>query len=295
MHALPRLQIITFLSLANKDVKYFYEFFWKLLLLFFFPSFVFAVGDISGTVRDNESMPISGATVEIYKNQILIDSTTTLGDGTYSLTSLSSGSYDLVASADFFQTSVQGVNVKNNQTIVADFTLFPDPGSISGTVKDATTMLAISGATITVLQNDIIIATAMTNGSGVYTISGIAPGSYVITASALTYQTAIAAAAVSSDVTTTVNFSLESNPGTLSGIVKSESSGLPIEGATVEINLNNVVITSTQTAVDGSYSISGVAPGSYIIHAHAEDYQTGANAAIITPGGSTSVDFFLVS
>ncbi len=266
----------------------------KCLLFLFLPVWLFATGDISGTVTDTSLTPISGATVNLYKNQVLIDSTTTVLNGTYSFTSISPGNHDIQASATLHQTETQGVNVKNNQTVVVDFALSPNPGSITGTVTDADTTLPISGANITVTQNSIIVATTTTNGLGIYNVTGIVPGSCVVIAEATNYQTGVLGGIVTSNETITVDFALEIDPGTLSGTVTSDSSSLPIEGATVEIHLGASTLFSTLTIADGTYSISGIAPGSYTVHAHADTYQTAIAGAIITAGATTTTDFALI-
>jgi len=79
----------------------------------------------------------------------------------------------------------------------------PSAGQISGTVTDADTREAISGATV---NNGT--TSAATNSNGSYTISNVPQGSYSITASANGYQSSSRTITVSSGQTSIANFSL---------------------------------------------------------------------------------------
>jgi protocatechuate 3,4-dioxygenase beta subunit len=249
-------------------------------------------GTVSGTVTDaTTGLPIAGVTVEIHSDITL--STLTDPSGNYTITGLPPGAYVMHAHADDYQTAVTGVIVQSDQTATVNFSLQPNPGTLSGTVIDANTMLPIAGTLIEINAGNIPIETTLTDASGNYSITGVSPGSYVIHAHATNYQISIADATIQSNQTTTTNFSLQSNPGTVSGTVTAAVGGSPIAGATVEANLNDVVIISTLTDSSGNYSLSSLAPGSYVIHAHAEDFQTGISNATVTAGMTTTVNFSL--
>jgi len=80
----------------------------------------------------------------------------------------------------------------------------PPPGQISGTMIDADTKEAISGATV---NNGTTSAT--TNSDGSYTISKVSQGTYTVTASASGYQSCSSTVTVSSGQTATADFSLD--------------------------------------------------------------------------------------
>jgi hypothetical protein len=83
-------------------------------------------------------------------------------------------------------------------------------GAVTGTVTSASGGAAISGATVT----DSGGASATTNGSGVYTLSGLAAGSHTLTAAAagFTTSTAQTASVTAGQTTPGVNFSLTPTP-----------------------------------------------------------------------------------
>jgi hypothetical protein len=84
----------------------------------------------------------------------------------------------------------------------------PPPGALSGTVK-TTSGKAINGATITVCDlAGAVVASAKTLSTGKYSITGLAPASYNVTAGATGYQAKSASATILSGVTKTLDFRL---------------------------------------------------------------------------------------
>ena len=252
-------------------------------------------GAISGQVLDNSSAPISGATINAIQNDILIGSATTDGSGDYTIYGLPSGSYVVTAAATDYQTGTTGAIVVTGQTTTANFSLNSSPGTISGTVTSEESSSPILGALIQVSSGDTVIYSAVTDSSGDYTITGVSPGSYTITSTAATHDTGIEGVVVLPSTVTTVDFSLDSSPGTISGTVTRAATGSPISGALVEVNLGSIVISSAVTDSAGNYSITGVPPGSYIVNAYATNYQTATSGAIVLANETTTVNFSLQS
>jgi outer membrane protein assembly factor BamB len=85
----------------------------------------------------------------------------------------------------------------------------PTTGAISGTVTSASSAAAIAGAIVSYSGG----ASAATDGSGLYTLAGLAPGSYTLTASANGFVSRTLTASVTAGQTTRgVNFSLTPRP-----------------------------------------------------------------------------------
>jgi protocatechuate 3,4-dioxygenase beta subunit len=250
---------------------------------------------ISGVVTSQSTgNPISNAAVVLIKgSQQIVAATVTAVDGSYSFTGVNPGQYTVRASASGFQTAIIGAQAKNNQTTTVNFALLSTFGAISGQVTDAISTLPVSGATVRVFANNTLIASATTNGAGNYTIDGLDPTSYVVTASAATYQTGVTGAIVQAAQTSTVNFALQSTPGTISGTVTDAFTGLPVEGVLIQVNNNGIPVYSTETDASGNYTIADVSPGSYVVLAEEEIYQTGIVGAIVRAGQTSTVNFSL--
>ena len=251
-------------------------------------------GTISGTVTGAVSgLPISGALIEVHLAGITVGSAITDNSGGYSITGMAPGSYIVHAYATNYQASSVGVIMLAGQTRTANFSLEPNPGAITGTVTGAVSELPISGASIQVIYEDTVIDSTLTDSFGDYTVTGLPPGSYTVTASKANYDTGVTGAIVSAGQTAAADFALEPNPGTISGTVIGAISSLPISGALIEVSLGSTIIFSTLTDSSGDYSISGVSPGSYVVQARAANYQSGAKGAIVLAGQTTTVDFAL--
>ena len=166
-----------------------------------------APGSIAGTVRDAASAtPLSGAMVSDGTRTALTDAS-----GAYTIASVPVGSYTVTASADGYSSASATVAVVSGTTSAANFAVAqvapPTAGSISGMVSDAADGMPLSGAAVSDGTR-----TALTDGSGRYTIADVPPGSYTVTASATGYSSASATVTVVSGETSVADFSLTKVP-----------------------------------------------------------------------------------
>ncbi len=123
-------------------------------------------GTLEGTVSDSHGAPIVGAQVDVIQANV---SATTDASGFYQL-SVKAGSYDLVASANLKLPATASVEVGENATTVANFTLLPDiPTVITGTVTQSGTGAPLAGALVWARGPDSFQAT--TDASGAYTLN----------------------------------------------------------------------------------------------------------------------------
>ncbi|MCX5922732.1 MAG: carboxypeptidase regulatory-like domain-containing protein [Candidatus Dependentiae bacterium] len=251
-------------------------------------------GTISGTVTNAiTTLPIAGATIEVFQDNTLIGQATTNGSGGYSVPNLAPGNYVVLATAAGFESHVEGANVQVSAITVVDFALATTPGSIAGTITDSVSTNPIVGAVVQVFDGTILVNFADTDGSGNYTFADLAPGSYTVVASAADYQSKAVGAIVVASATTTVDIALNSNPGSITGLVTNAANGAGIAGSVVEVFQNHTFIASALTDENGNYSITGLAAGDYIVVAGATNFGTASTGATVTANNSTVVDFVL--
>jgi len=241
----------------------------------------FQVGTIAGTVVDQNTVPIAGATVTAGTY-----STTTLGDGTYSMT-VQQGTYDVTASANCYGSStVNGVVVTMGVTTTVDFTLTGNPlGEVSGLVTDFVTLLPVGGVTVTAGAYS-----TTTLGDGTYVLANVTPDVYDIAFTHPDYFPYTAMnVSVLCNMVTTVNATIipTSSAGTITGVVTDAVTTLPL--ADVMITAGSF---STLTALDGSYSLF-VPAATYDVIATKVCYQTQTQTAIVPVGGTVTLDFAL--
>ncbi|QHE62502.1 hypothetical protein FHE72_16855 [Rossellomorea vietnamensis] len=255
-------------------------------------------GSIQGTVIDADTMTaISGASVQAVNNQnVVVASTTSNGSGQYSFTSLTPGSYSLIFTANGYATQTLGAIVVSNTVTIVDASLSRLAGALVGTIQDPNSA-AIPGATVTVFQNNIQISTVVTDANGQYMVPGLPPGSYSVVVSAPNYTTETVAAMIESGQTTTLNVTLNENPGTLTGFVRDTNSN-PIAGGSVTVQISTgtgIIVATTVTAPDGSYTVQNLAPGNYIVIAAATNYQAATQGVTIASNATSVVNFNLAS
>jgi YD repeat-containing protein len=168
-------------------------------------------GTLSGTVSSSaDGTAISGSTIQALQNGAVKASTTTAANGTYSLTGLAAGKYDLKASASSFGTALQNsVAVVAGQTATANFSLSA-PAAISGTVTQADGTTPISGASVQVYVGSAAGSSATTDSAGSYSIAGLSAGPYTVQASATGYVSQSQSLTLSGSAATG-NFALQSS------------------------------------------------------------------------------------
>lgn len=79
--------------------------------------------------------------------------------------------------------------------------------------------------------------------------------------------------------------------GTVTGKVTSTDGGGPLAGATVNLEANGVLAAQGKTRADGSYRITGVAPGAYTVRVLSVGYGPRAfPGTVVSAGGTATVD-----
>ncbi len=256
-------------------------------------------GALRGTVTTLDGTPIENTSIKVFLNNVLVNMTTTDANGSYEINNLGPGVYTVTATAENFQAKTSGATIEAHQITIVDFQLIENPGGIFGSVTDAVGN-PINGAEISIRENSVDgpeVAVAVTDTNGNYSVSNLAPGNYVAIALANGFQSAIAGATVVANVSTEVNFTLQSNPGSIGGKITNANTGSPIQGARVEvriININGVVIETIFTDNQGDYLATLLEPGNYTVVAFADGFQFGSGSTLVQAGQTSIVNIALL-
>lgn len=233
---------------------------------------------ISGTVRTNSGLGLSGATLTCGALGAISDTS-----GNYTFTGLSAGTYTVSVSQSGYSFS------PGSQTV----TLGPDATGIDfiGTADQATTYsirgtvlaggVGLSGVTVTAGN-----LSAVTGASGNYTLSGLSQGRYTVTAarSGYTFSPASQSVTLNGNITG-VDFTATLNTYSISGLVRQGVNG--ISGVTVTVG-----VKSTTTDSSGRYTLSGLAAGSYTVTPVASGYSfTPPSVTLTLTSNQSGVDF----
>ena len=301
--------------------------------------------DVDGDTNDADS-GIAGVTIELLDDQNnVVDTAVTDGNGDYSFTNVQPGDYTIRETDSAGHISTADVDGANDNIIAItlppggtstgnDYLDTIDTGVISGQVRldsdndgdvnDADS--GISGVTIELLDDQSnVIDTTVTDSSGNYSFTNVAPGDYTIreTDPANHISTADVDGANDNTIAVTLppggsstgNDYLDAvDTGVISGQVRldSDSDGdvndadSGIAGVTIELlNDQGNVVDTTVTDGNGHYSFSNVAPGDYTIretdpagHTSTADIDGGNDnqiAVTLSAGGSSTGNDYLDS
>jgi len=150
---------------------------------------------ITGTVEDNASEALSGVSVIFAKSGTAYSTVTTVDNGTYSKSSLSSGTYTLTyTKSGFIGTTLSATLTADNEILEVDTVqLFADTscastGTISGTIKDAVSNSGVANVSLSARSgvdttSGTIVQTTTSDSSGNYYLSSMSTGWYTVEAS----------------------------------------------------------------------------------------------------------------
>ena len=186
---------------------------------------------------------------------------------TYEIRNLPVGRYRLAA----YAINLASVHDLPIVTIAAGLTTiqnieFTSGGTLTGHVTDDTG--DIDGAVVTVESTG---SQATTNISGIYTIPGINTGTYTVNVVASGFFAQEVSVGITDGITTTQDFVLNSNVGSISGTVK-DSSDNPINGVTVLAYNESDETFKTSDTVGGAFAIEDLTPGEYIMAVDTDIY-----------------------
>ncbi len=161
--------------------------------------------------------------------------------------------------------------------------------TISGYVYDANTGDPLSGVAIT---DDSLLYSALSDSTGYYEITGVAPGTHIFAAYKDGYTTEIDTIVVTdSDVEHDFFLSPALTTVTITGTVYDASTGDPIEGATVDAMWASGSASDT-TGADGSYTLTDIPGGELVLlTAAAPGYMPDTAGGAF--GTDTTIDFYL--
>jgi hypothetical protein len=158
-------------------------------------------------------------------------------------------------------------------------------GSVGGTVRDLLNGNPLQGATVTLGNEQGTLASVTTDINGQYKISNLLTATYYMTCTKFNYGSDNTPVQILPDQTVVANFNLKPNtPATLgaySGTVVSQSTNLPIDGATVTILGTSLTTTTDAT---GSFAINNIAPGTYQVQFSAANFSTVTHQVTILAG-----------
>ena len=272
------------------------------------------VGDISGSVTDEDETPLEDVTVELFDDEDEpIAETTTDEDGEYELTEIETGTYEIEATKEDYETETAEVTVEADSTTEQSFELVADEqdqdeeededetGTITGDVVDEDAA-ALEDVTIELFDGaedegeDELIAETTTDEDGAYELTEIEVGTYEIEAVKSDYEIGIDEVTVEADSTTELSFELvadgEDETGTITGEAVDEDA-TPLEDTAIEVIDGAEVIAETTTDEDGDYELTAVPTGTHDVEAIKSGYEIEIEEITVEADTTHDVSFML--
>lgn len=227
-------------------------------------------GGISGTARDSQG-PVSGAAIRLYDSTgNLVAETATDSNGGYSFSNLPPGEYALTFSKKGYRDGEYSPVVLPGAITELNIVALPLPGSIGGTVKDATTLKTLARAEVSLMDSfGTVLVTIVSDASGGYAFSKLQPGGYQVTARHPDYETGSqgqAALILGPGGAATRGLGLSPRPGSIGGRATSATTGLAIAGVKVmAYDGNGNLAAAVTTDASGVYTITNLAESSYSV------------------------------
>lgn len=254
---------------------------------------------LQGTVTSAlDGAPVPGAVLNVSNpNNVRIATAATDANGQYSIGSLPSGvSLSVSIAAANFQLQSVGILLEPGMVRVLHAVLQPSPASVSGTVSGAGG-LPVAGAVVTVLdRNSNVLAETVSGANGQYTVNSLAPGvPYIIRAAAPGFETSLASLQAAPGEAAILNFTLQPSPGSISGAVTEEGTGLPLAGISVQVyDSRDLTVDTVLTDANGQFSIPSLSADSYTLLFSSSAFAARTIGATVRPGENTVVNVQLV-
>lgn len=267
-------------------------------------AFVFSVEayTLTGQVNGSGSGPIAGALVEITDaTSVPLGTTFTDASGNYALGIPSvAGVYQINSSAIGFVEQAQARFISGDRTV--NFILGPQPTvNLSGTVNNRTLGGIIIGtlpsAHIRAETGGAVLVDTFSNATGQYVLPLLMNRTYTITATLEGYTVDSRTFFVDSISMAGVDFNLTllGKTGAINGTVTNASSGLPVAGATLVLEIpGGGIVGITTTDVTGGYRLDSF-PNSYTITASMTGFNTASQSFALSVAEVETHNFALTS
>lgn len=247
-----------------------------------------SAGIVAGTVTSGGT-PLEGATVKIFDvNDNPIAHDLTNSQGKYTIPEIVAGSYKITATKFKYLTPLTTpLTVIAGRPTTVDIELPVDPdvnkNALYGIIRQSVVLTPLGGATVTIYQDvggvQTLALTTLTNSSGQYFAPRLITGNYVVVANKIGYEqnTSAVVTLTGTDIEP-LDLSLQvnetDNVGTVSGIINSQTTLLPIANALVALYSVSggveTIVQISRTNAGGRYLFGNVTAGEYIVKAIAQ-------------------------
>jgi protocatechuate 3,4-dioxygenase beta subunit len=250
-------------------------------------------GNISGIIRNSkDNSLIENVSIRTVPPTSIVSTDIS---GKYSLLNITPGNYIIYAEKANFDSLNISVIVQKGLTTTADFFIneldtnaFVTTGNIVGKIIDAKTGIAVQEAVITTTP---ATSSVTSDANGNYKIINLQPGAYTISVTKYGFQTTSTSIMVFAGNNTNADISLtEQSTGTISGVVRDDSTDVPIRGVSITTEPGTSSVTTDSL---GHYTIVSLEPAQYSVIAQKLGYVSAQVSVLVIAEEQTTADIAL--
>ncbi len=245
---------------------------------------------IIGTVRnaDDPGAAVPSMTVQVQQVDGPASYTAiSRDDGRFVTGFLPAGTYEVTVEGGYYLNGPMQVDLNYHEDLHGVNLDLHEGAAVTGRVIDDAAAWPLAGATVYAIGVDGVVATAVTDASGQYTLLGIPAGTYAIEARADGY----APRSLGSLVLTggaaagSVDFAMVGG-GSITGVLTDADTTDPVADVLVTATAADGSTVSTTTDADGQYALLGLATGDWTLSVAGQAYLSPGTAAraIVAPG-----------
>ena len=275
-------------------------------------------GGIQGTISESDGagglVPVESATVYVLPpgqtdTSLAVATTGSSATGTYTVLGLQPGPYDVLAVKGELSGLAAGVTIVSGEMTEVNITINDGTGGVQGVVTQsdgAGGSMPAAGANVYVLPPGVTdttqaLATGVTDANGAYALAGILAGTYDVRAVLGLQNGTAAGVVIAAGATATANVSINDGTGGVHGAVSHDDGAggtVTVPGVTVYVmppgqTDTTLALASAVTGLNGAYTISGVAPGTYDVLAILAPQSGTVPGVAIVAGASTLVNVLI--
>ncbi len=228
----------------------------------------------SGLVRNQSGNPLANARIVAVSRTTgtAVDSVLTRANGTYAL-GLPTGTYDVSARLAGYTVDRRDVSLAIGDNLTnTDFLISENFGFITGVITDASSA-PLAGVSVNLQSSSGTGASLITDANGSFSAARLIGGTYVVEVSRSGYiSKTLTDFSLPDGQTRRVDLGLSLATGSISGIARQADTNTGVAGATVTATSTTGTQFGALTASDGSYSLSLMPPGNYVVNVSATGY-----------------------
>ena len=244
------------------------------------------------TVLDQSGSPIQGVTIGATANNASIGNCgLTDANGQCTITNPTPGVVaQVTAEKAGYRTTKGSIGITPGK-LALSLTMSP-ARTATFTVQDSSSAV-LSGVTVSATDALGGRSSCLTAVTGICALSGLSPGTAVITAekTGFSIYSGVLAIASDSDVSSTITMAV-GNSG-ITGVVTT-SANVAIQGAILTATSGNIIVSAVSNA-DGRFQFPGLSPGTWTVAVSAVGYASATSSAVAVAGSDTTLDFALTA